>query len=98
VAALYGVETREVNQAVRNNPRKFLEGYVLELTKEESVALRSKISTIETLRSNNSTLEGLSGKGRYDATVAIVETFDKVQGLKREFVALHPDSLMGRGY
>ena len=33
VAALYGVETREVNQAVRNNPRKFREGYVLELTK-----------------------------------------------------------------
>ena len=33
VAALYGVETREVNQAVRNNPRKFMEGYVLELTK-----------------------------------------------------------------
>ena len=30
VAALYGVETREVNQAVRNNPRKFPEGYVLE--------------------------------------------------------------------
>ena len=23
VAALYGVETREVNQAVRNNPKKF---------------------------------------------------------------------------
>lgn len=43
VAALYDVETREVNQAVRNNPRKFLEGYVIEMTKEESAALRSKI-------------------------------------------------------
>ena len=38
VAMLYDVETREVNQAVRNNPRKFREGYVLELTKEESAA------------------------------------------------------------
>ena len=47
VAALYGVETREVNQAVKNNPRKFQEGYVLELTKEESAALRSKLLTLE---------------------------------------------------
>ena len=47
VAALYGVETKRVNEAVRNNLRKFLEGYVFELTKEESAALRSKISTLE---------------------------------------------------
>ena len=26
VAELYGVETREINQAVKNNPRKFPEG------------------------------------------------------------------------
>ena len=35
VAILYGVETREINQAVRNNPEKFPDGYVLTLTKEE---------------------------------------------------------------
>lgn len=35
VARLYGVETREVNQAIRNNPDKFPSGYVLELTKQE---------------------------------------------------------------
>ena len=125
VAALYGVETREVNQAVRNNPRKFLEGYVIELTKEESAALRSKLltlessaATLETLRSNNSTLEPAKGKGRFskynfkaftrkglymlatclksdraaDATVAIVETFDKVQTLKQELLELHKES------
>ena len=72
VAVLYGVETREVNQAVRNNPRKFPEGYVLELTKEESAALRSKLLTLEASRSNNltledsaATLEPVKGKGRY---------------------------------
>ena len=32
VAALYGVETRVVNQAVKNNPDKFPAGYVVELT------------------------------------------------------------------
>ena len=125
VAAVYGVETKRVNEAVRNNPRKFPEGYVFELTKEESAALRSKISTIEdsaatleVLRSNNSTLEPVSSKGRHskynfkaftrkglymlatclksdraaDATVAIVETFDKVQTLKQELLELHNET------
>ncbi len=47
VASLYGVETREVNQAVRNNPRKFRKGYMFELTSEESSALRSNLLTLE---------------------------------------------------
>ena len=34
VAELYGVETKRVNEAVRNNPRKFPEGYVFELTRK----------------------------------------------------------------
>ncbi len=29
VAALYGTETREINKAVKNNPDKFPEGYIL---------------------------------------------------------------------
>lgn len=119
VAALYGVETKRVNEAVKNNPRKFREGYVFELTKDESAALRSKLSTIENgLRSNNSTLESVGGKGQHskynfkaftskglymlatclksdraaDATVAIVETFDKVQTLKHELLDLHKET------
>ena len=28
VAVLYGVETKHVNQAVRNNPGRFLDGYL----------------------------------------------------------------------
>ncbi len=35
VAELYGVQTKEVNQAVRNNPRKFPYGYIFELDKYE---------------------------------------------------------------
>jgi hypothetical protein len=35
VAALYGVETMRINEAVKNNPDKFPEGYILELSKEE---------------------------------------------------------------
>ena len=43
VAALYGVETRVVNQAVKNNPDKFPEGYLFKLDKQEGENLRSKI-------------------------------------------------------
>ena len=43
VAALYGVETRIINQAVKNNPEKFPAGYVAELTAQEVEILRSKI-------------------------------------------------------
>ena len=42
VAELYGVETREINQAVKNNPTKFPEGYILETDQEEANALRLK--------------------------------------------------------
>lgn len=35
VAELYGVATKEVNQAVKNNPDKFPEGYIIKLDKQE---------------------------------------------------------------
>ena len=35
VAVLYQVKTKHVNQAVKNNPEKFPEGYVFELNDEE---------------------------------------------------------------
>ena len=45
VAELYGVETREVNQAVRNNQDKFPADYMFELNKSELRDLKSKILT-----------------------------------------------------
>jgi len=57
VAALYEVETKRVNEAVRNNPDKFPPDYVLSLTNEEWDNLKSKIST-SSLRSKFSTLDG----------------------------------------
>ena len=35
IAALYEVETKEINQAVKNNPEKFPEGYVIPISKNE---------------------------------------------------------------
>ena len=43
VAELYGVTTREINQALKNNPRKFPSDFVIELTNSEKQKRLSKI-------------------------------------------------------
>lgn len=113
VADIYGIETKRVNEAVRNNPDKFPADYMLQLTKDESARLRSKISTIEDLRSKISSTKfslksrslpkAFTEKGLYmlatilksrratAATFAIIETFAKVRGIKRELVELHKE-------
>jgi hypothetical protein len=48
VAHLYGIETKRVNEAVKNNPEKFPEGYVIYLDEEETDFLRLKNSSLET--------------------------------------------------
>jgi len=40
VAELYGVPIREVNLAVKNNPEKFLKGYIIKLNTKELLGLR----------------------------------------------------------
>ena len=47
VAELYGVETKEINRAVKNNPRKFPDGWVFELDKQELEDLRCKFYTTD---------------------------------------------------
>ena len=45
VASLYGVETKRINEAVRNNIDKFPSDYMFALTPEEVSDLRSKFSS-----------------------------------------------------
>ena len=45
VADLYKVETKRINEAVKNNPDKFPSGYIIELDKTEWHGLKSKFST-----------------------------------------------------
>jgi len=45
IADLYKVETKRINEAVKNNLDKFPDGYIVELTKEEWNILKSKFST-----------------------------------------------------
>ena len=104
VAELYGVETKEVNQAVRNNPDKFPDDYMFELTKRELGTLRSKILTTNVSNKSRSATKVFTEKGLYmlatilksekatEATFAIIETFAKVRELKRELVELHKET------
>ena len=45
VAELYGVETKDINRAVKNNPDKFPQGYFFVLDDQEFADLRLKIFT-----------------------------------------------------
>jgi len=45
LASLYGVETKRINEAVKNNPDKFPDDFMFELSDDEFADLRSKIST-----------------------------------------------------
>jgi phage regulator Rha-like protein len=104
VAFLYGVQTKEVNQAVRNNPDKFPEHYMFELTSSELRDLRSKILTTNVSAMNRNTTKVFTERGLYmlatvlkgkkarDITFAIIETFFKVRSLKRELVELHQET------
>ena len=104
VAALYGVETKRVNEAVRNNPEKFPARYMFELTTSELQDLRSKISSTNVSAMNRNPTKVFTDRGLYmlatilkgdkarDVTFAIIETFAKVRELKRELLELHKET------
>ena len=103
VAELYGVRTKEINQAVRNNPEKFPEGYIWELTGEEKLSLRSKILTLKNAGRGQHTKyppKAFTEKGLYmlatilkspravQTTIAIVEAYAKLKELSRVIVEI----------
>lgn len=107
VAELYGVETKRINEALRNNPDKFPEGYVLTLNDEESSVLRSKISTIEQQEGKGHhskyNFKAFTERGLYmlatilkskqatSTTLAIIDSFVKLREISRNVAALHQE-------
>ena len=83
IAILYGVETKALNQAVKRNRERFPDRFMFQLTEEELGNWKSQIVT-----SNPSLLKS---KRATAAAFAIIETFAKVRGLKRELVELHKE-------
>ena len=101
VAELYGVETKRVNEAVKNNPDKFPKGYFFTLQGVEKQQLVENFDHFKTLKNSPVEPRAFTEKGLYmlatilkseratAVTIAIIETFAKVRELKRELVELH---------
>ena len=48
LAALYGVETKALNRAVKRNPDRFPEDFMFQLTRQEFEVLRYQFGTLKT--------------------------------------------------
>lgn len=99
VAQLYGVETKEVNQAIKNNPDKFPQGYILELTNREKSELVKNFDHLQSLKYAKTNPKAFTEKGLYmlatilkskqatETTFLIIETFAKLRALQKTVAA-----------
>ncbi len=74
VAQIYGVETRDINKAVTNNPDKFPEGYVIELSKAEKNELVENFHRFNRLKHSTVNPKAFPEKGLY-MLATILTTF-----------------------
>lgn len=108
VAMLYGVETKRVNEAVRNNPDKFPENYIIELNESEIRYLRSKFSTTNLSSKVRAVPKAFTEKGLYmlatvlkspratATTLAIIESFAHLRELSRNLNILSTETDEGK--
>ena len=99
VAALYGVETKRVIEAVRNNPDKFPSGYCFSLQKAEAQQLVENFDRFKTMKHSISN-HAFTERGLYmlatvlkspratQTTLAIIDTFVEVREMARTMEAL----------
>ena len=104
VAELYGVETKRINEAVKNNPEKFPPRCIIYLDEEESAVLRSKFSTLEPSQGKGHyskyNFKAFTERGLYmlatilkspratQTTLAIIDTFVEVREMACTMEAL----------
>ena len=100
VAELYGVATKEINQAVRNNPEKFPEGYIFEVDNQEKREVVKIFDHLQNLRFSPQLPKAFTEKGLYmlatilkspkavQTTIAIVEAYAKLKELSRVIVEI----------
>ena len=94
VALLYKVETKEINQAVKNNPDKFPNGFIIDISLEEWRNLKSKILT-SSWGGKNRPPKAFTERGLYmlatilkspvatQTTIAIINAFANMRELNR---------------
>jgi len=103
VAALYDVETRDINKAVKNNPDKFPEGYIFELDKSEKKELVENFHRFNRQKHSTVLPTAFTKKGCYmlatilkspkatQTTISIIEAFEKMQEMSMAIVELMKD-------
>ncbi len=89
LAKLYHVETKRINEAVKNNPDKFPERYLFRLSEYECQSLKSKISTSKggSRKGHTAFIEQgvymlatiLKSKEATKVSIAIMDTFVKMR-------------------
>ena len=104
VAELYGVTTKVVNQAIRNNPDKFPSGYVIELTNSEKEHVVKNFDHLETLKFSHATVKEFTEQGLYmlatilkspmatATAIAIIDTFTQLRKLARTIDKVNEDA------
>ena len=100
VADLYGVETKRINEAVRNNPKKFPYGYIFELDKYEKNEVVENFDHLKRLKFSKVSPTAFTERGLYmlatilksdraiNTTLAIIDTFVQARELARTMEAL----------
>jgi hypothetical protein len=100
VADLYGVQTRDINKSVKNNPDRFPDGYIFELKNTEKQEVVENFHHLEKLKFSPSLPKAFTEKGLYmlatilkspqavQTSIAIVETFAKIRKLSRTMTEL----------
>lgn len=107
VAELYGVETKRINEALKNNPDKFPDGYVITLNIKEKDELVENFDRFKTLKHSTVEPHAFTEKGLYmlatilksplatEVTIAIIETFSKAREVSRAIAKVNDDAEKG---
>jgi phage regulator Rha-like protein len=100
VAVLYGVETRDINKSVKNNPDKFPEEYIISLSESEKSEVVENFHHLARLKFSPVLPKAFTEKGLYmlatilkspkatQTTLAIIETFAQIRELSRTVAEL----------
>lgn len=91
VAEIYGVTTREINQAVKNNPQKFPTRYLIELDKQTKEEVIKNFDHLHNLVFSHAPIKAFTEQGLYmlatilkgdvatKMTMQIIDTFTELR-------------------
>ena len=100
VSKLYGVETKRINEAVRNNPEKFPDGFVIPLNLSEKQEVVENFDRLQSLKFSPVNPTAFTERGLYmlatilkspqatQTTIAIINAFVQLRELARTMQAV----------